>query len=160
MANSTIETRALGAAARGLLVTACLGLLTSPAWAALGQTADSVVSDQERLHGELRSIDGEGFVVQEITSADGSVVREYLTQGGSVFAVAWRGMTRPDLAQLLGAHFEEFREASRSTTRGRRPLLIRTPQLVVEMGGHMRASHGRAYLPGKVPVALSSDAIR
>jgi len=148
------------ASTRLALAAACLGCLASPAWAGLGQTAESVVADQERLHGELRSIAGAGFVAHEITTADGSVVTEYVDPGGSVFAVSWRGTMPPDLAQLLGAHFDEFREAARSSVHGRRPLAVRTPRLVVEMGGHMRAFHGRAYLPDRLPSALALDAIR
>ena len=62
-----------------------------PAWAVLGQGVASVASDQQRLKGQLRSAAAEGFSVHEITAADGSLVREYVSPAGEVFGVAWRG---------------------------------------------------------------------
>jgi hypothetical protein len=132
----------------------------SPAFAVLGQTLESVGSDQAKMRGEVRSLAGDGFSVQEITAPDGTVVREYVAPSGLVFAVSWQGMTRPDLAQLLGSYFQEFRESSRTDGRRRRPLVVRTSRLVVEMGGHVRAFRGRAYLPDFVPGAVAAEAIR
>jgi hypothetical protein len=119
-----------------------------------------VASDQQHLRGDLRSTAAEGFLVQEISAADGNVVREYVSPDGRVFGISWRGPTRPDLAPLLGDYFREFQRASRSAARRRGPLVVRTDRLVVEMGGHMRAFHGRAYVPDLLPVTLSPDVVQ
>ena len=146
---------------RALLPAASLLLLSAtPTWAVLGQPAASVASDQQRLGGERRSIAADDFSVEEIHSAAGTVVREYVAPGGQVFAVSWRGPTRPDLRSLLGEHFAEFERASRSSARGRRPLVVRTDQLVVETGGHVRDLRGRAYLPALLPEGVSPAAVR
>lgn len=131
-----------------------------PSWAALGRPVESVAVDQQRLQGERRSLAGEGFQVEEIASADGTLVREYVAPTGEVFGVSWQGPAVPDLALLLGDYLAEFRGAARSTTRRHRPLVVRTERLVVEMGGHVRALHGRAYLPGSLPDTVSQAVVR
>ncbi len=135
-------------------------LLAAPCWAALGESEDSVTSDSEHLRGDLRSTVGNRFSVHEITTADGTTVREYASPAGLVFAVSWQGPFVPDMAQLLGSYFAEFQEAGRSPVRQRRPLAVRTEHLVVEMGGHMRAFHGRVYLPGALPEGVSESDVR
>ncbi len=137
-----------------------LVLLASPSWAALGESVDSVAADQQRLRGELRSTAGDGFSIQEIRSADGTVVREYASPEGQVFAVSWSGPVVPDLAHLLGSHFAAFHQALQSRVRRHGPLVVRTGNLVVEMGGHMRAFRGRAYLPEALPAAVSAAVVR
>jgi Protein of unknown function (DUF2844) len=137
----------------------CL-VLATPSWAALGERAESVASDQQLLHGELRSTVGERFSVHEISAADGTTVREYASPDGVVFAVSWRGPFVPDLAHLLGSYFPEFQAASRFPVRPRHPVSVRTDRLVVELGGHMRAFHGRAYLPGALPDGVSESDVR
>jgi len=135
-------------------------LAATPSWAVLGESVDSLASDQQHLRGELRSAVGEGFSVHEISSADGTFVREYASPAGLVFAVSWRGPFVPDLAQLLGSYFQEFQQASQAPVRRRCPLAVRTERLVVELGGHMRAFRGRAYLPGALPNAVSTAVVQ
>ncbi len=135
-------------------------LLAATSWAALGEPIESVASDKERLHGDLRSTLGDRFSVHEISSVDGTTVREYASPAGLVFGVSWQGPFVPDLAPLLGSYFPEFEAASRSPVRPRRPVTVRTDRLVVEMGGHMRAFHGRAYLPGALPEGVSESDVR
>lgn len=146
---------------RTLVLAASFFVLSStPSWAVLGQSAASVASDQQHLGGERRSVAADTFSVEEIRSAAGTVVREYVTPAGQVFAVSWRGPTRPDLRQLLGEHYAAFERASRSAPRGRRPLIVRTGQLVVETGGHVRDLRGRAYLPALLPEGVSQASVR
>ncbi|HET6899475.1 MAG TPA: DUF2844 domain-containing protein [Vicinamibacteria bacterium] len=145
------------------VITAASMLLlgTTPVWAALGKPVSSVADDGKRLGGEVRTLGlAAGFAVHEISAADGTVVREYASPAGEVFGVSWRGMTRPNLADLLGDHYAAFRDAPRPPGRRRGPLVVRTDHLVVEMGGHMRDFHGRAYLPDRLPASVSSDSIR
>ncbi len=135
-------------------------LSATPTWAVLGQPAASIASDQQRLGGERRSIAADYFSVEEITSAAGTVVREFVSPGGQVFAISWRGPVRPDLRPLLGEHFAAFEKASRSSSHGRRPLVVRTDGLVVETGGHARDFRGRAYLPALLPEGVSPATVR
>lgn len=90
-------------------------------------------------------------------------MREYAGPSGRVFAVAWQSAVLPDLKQLLGSHFEEFRQAAAQAQKhrvGRGPLIIHQPGLVVEMGGHMRSFAGRAYLPDQLPTDIHEEQIR
>jgi hypothetical protein len=146
---------------RALLASVSLCLLAAtPSWAVLGESVDSVLSDQQRLRGELRSAVGEGFSVHEISSADGTLVREYVSPAGLVFGVSWHGPFVPDLALVLGPYFHEFQQASQTPVRRRGPLALRTESLVIQLGGHMRAFRGRVYLAHALPDALSEAVVQ
>jgi hypothetical protein len=146
---------------KALIAAASMMLVgTTPVWAALGKTVSSVADDQKRLGGEVHTSTVAGFAVHEISAADGTVVREYVSPAGEVFGVSWRGATPPNLVDLLGDHYAAFKEAPRPPGHRRGPLVVRTDHLVVEMGGHMRDFHGRAYLPDRLPATVSSDAVR
>jgi len=147
---------------KAVIAAASMMLLgTTPTWAALGKPGSSVAEDQKRLGGEVRTLSTtSGFAVHEISAADGTVVREYVSPAGEVFAVSWRGATRPNLVDLLGDHYPAFRDAPRPAGHRHGRLVLRTDHLVVEMGGHMRDFHGRAYLPDRLPASVSAEAVR
>src|SRR5437879_5260830 len=140
----------------------CLGVWLSagPAWAILGQPADSVVLDQQRLHASLHTIAHAGYVVQSIEAADGTIVREYVSSTGVVFGVAWQGPQVPDLTHLLGAYFPLYQAALPASVHRRAPVVVHTEAVVVEMFGHMRAFSGRAYVPTLVPSTLAPEVIQ
>ena len=140
---------------------ALLGLVSSPVWAALGDNSASVQVDSAHMNGTLHSITNAHYTIQEIRTSNGQTVREFVSPGGSVFGVAWEGPTTPDLQQLLGAYFEQFRQASdQRQHQPRGPLLIETPTLVVQQSGHLRAFRGRAYLPAALPSGVQSSEIQ
>jgi len=150
-------------AARVLLSSLIL-ILPLSAWAVLGDTAASVLSDQARIKGTLRSVDLHTYVMHEITSSDGSTVREFVTPQGAVFGVAWEGQFVPDLQQLLGPYYQQAEQAQKaqspSQRRGRGPVVIETPGLVVYETGHMRSFHGQAFIPQLVPQGVQASDIR
>lgn len=141
-----------------------VSLHVAPACAALGEDASTIDADRARLRGSLtRIVTREGYALHEIRSEGGTNIREYVSSKGKVFAVAWDGPWRPDLEQVLGAHFGRYRQAADRVVRQRRTrgvLRIRDGDLVVEMSGHPRAFAGRAYLAGDVPSGVSADALR
>jgi len=143
-----------------ILVLTALFLSIVPAWAVLGQSVESVRSDQVQLRGQLRSTTFDGYSVHQINSADGIIVKEFVSPAGTVFGVSWAGPTMPNLSHLLGAYFTQFDQAPKSSVRRRGPVTVRTDQLVVESGGHMRAFHGRAYVTGLMPGNISAEVIR
>ena len=131
-----------------------------PAGATLGGSAESVVTDQSKLHAKRAVADRQNYTVHEITSDDGTVVREYVTPAGKVFGVSWTGPTIPDLTQLLGAYNTEFQAAIR-VKRGRRSsAAVHNSDLVVESSGHMRAFRGRAYLNSMLPGGVTEDVVQ
>lgn len=148
-----------------LFVALALGavLLAKGAWlpaaAALGDTVASVQADRISMKGQLRVQSQAGYSKQEITAANGIVVREYVSPAGVVFAVSWSGPAMPNLQQTLGTYFAEFKAAVKSQRADRRlghhHLEVRTPRLVVHAGGHMRQYFGMAYVPSLLPPNVS-----
>src|SRR2546422_9609546 len=82
-----------------------------PAWAILGQQAVSVHIDQQALQAQRHTITHDGYVVESLEAADGTVVREYVSPAGLVFGLAWEGPKVPDMTQLLGAYFPAYHDA-------------------------------------------------
>lgn len=131
-----------------------------PARAALGDSVASVQADQVRMKGQLRAQSAPGYSVQEITAATGTVIREYVSPSGVIFAVSWNGPAMPDLRQTLGAYFAQYQggiqaQHAAGERSGHNHLQIRTPSLVVHAGGHMRQYFGLAYVPSLIPTNLS-----
>ena len=144
----------------GLALLVAFVVQAPASWAVLGQPVASVRSDQQLMRGQIRSTAGQGYSIQQITAPDRGVVKEYVAPTGIVFAVSWQTRTMPKLARLLGSYFTQFQQASQSgTRRRRRGIILRTDQLVVESGGHMRAFHGRAYVPALLPPNVPLTAI-
>jgi hypothetical protein len=142
---------------------ACVGLLCStlPAPAArggLGERAASVQADLARIRGQIRRRIAPGYRVDEITTPAGTVVKEFISPAGVVFAVSWRGPVMPDLAQIMGSGYFTMLKAAETRERaslGHNHVQLRTPQLIVHAGGHMRFFFGVAYVPSLVPPDVS-----
>jgi hypothetical protein len=142
---------------------ALLGLMIAlPAWASLGGDTASVEADQIHMQGTRQMIAAQNYTVHEIQGA-GAVVREYVSSSGKVFAVAWHGPWPADLHQLLGSYSEQYMQAVKAqsrTRRGRRPLIVEQPGLVVHSGGHPREFGGMAYVPENMPQGVRAEDIR
>ena len=141
-------------------------ILTCPSWAALGDNEQSIQRDAARMKGTHRVVSTTSsatpYVLHEIQTPGGYTVREFISQGGSVFAVSWSGPGGLDLQSLLGAYFEPFQQAAAAQREHQRrgPILLNTPGLVFEQAGHMRAIHGRAYVPQLLPSTMGPNEIR
>ena len=130
--------------------------------AALGESVDSVESDRESLAAAHVAMTAHrAYTVHEIKT-DSTVIREYVSLSGIVFAVAWNGLVHPNLTELLGSYSGEYQEALQQTQRkqGRRQLEVKTNRVVVQKWGHIRDMKGRAYAPDLVPPGVSIDAIK
>ncbi|TLY77054.1 MAG: DUF2844 domain-containing protein, partial [Gammaproteobacteria bacterium] len=113
-----------------------------------------------RMKGALRISASAGFTVHEITSSNGTVVREYLSPDGKVFAVTWRGPGIPDLRQMLGDYYGQYAQAASAPhLGGHRHLAIEQPGLVVQSSGRLRSFFGRAWAPDLLPQNFSVSAI-
>ena len=139
-----------------------LTLAPGTAWAALGGDTVSILADQGQMRGTRQAISHQAYVIHEIRSEDGVVVREYQGAQGTVFAVAWQGRWMPDMRQILGSYYDRFARAmtSRAGVRGRHPVSIDEPDLVIQIGGHPQSFVGKAYLPGTLPETLRPEDIR
>jgi hypothetical protein len=135
----------------------------SPASASLGGDVASVEADRVRMQATLETTNKDLYSIREIHVPNNVVVREFVSQAGTVFAVVWQGAARPDLRQLLGAYFDSFAKASQAKKAqrvGRGPLVIEQGGLVVEMGGHARSFFGRAYDPRTLPPGFPAAEIQ
>ena len=131
-----------------------------PAFAALGGDLSSVHADQARLQASERIIPTQNYTVHEMQTARGTLIRQFVSSGGTVFAVSWQG-SAPDLEQLLGAYFDQYVAAAQAQPgRRARGVHIDTGDFVLESGGHMRFVSGRAFLRSKLPSGVTSDQVR
>ena len=148
-----------------ILLASLLLVLPLPAMAVLGDNAASVLTDQARMKGTLRSVDAHTYIMHEITGPTGTVVREFVSPGGAVFGVAWEGQFPPDLQQLLGPYYQQAQQAQQAASspqqqrQRRAPIVIETPGLVMYQTGHVRSFHGQAYIPQLVPQGVQASDI-
>lgn len=144
------------------LTLACLLVqgLPQPARAALGGSADSVESDRISMKGLTRPVPVGAVRKQELQLPSGTVVTEYLTAAGQVFAVAWQGPVLPDLHQLLGNYFVNYQAAARQPVVRHRLVRVTSPSIVIESSGKMRGFRGRAWVPTLLPSGLTSADIQ
>lgn len=133
-----------------------------PAVAALGGDVSSVEADRAQMKASIKVTQAEAYSVQEMQAPGGTVIKEYVSPAGRVFAVAWHGPFFPDMQQILGSYFQPYSAALQAQPKhyGRRPLNIQQPGLVVQAGGHMRAYWGRAYVPEMLPQGMNADEVK
>jgi hypothetical protein len=144
----------------GALLILILG--AAPAWAVLGEYESSVSLDQQVLGGAHREEVRQGYKLHQITTADGTVVKEFVSPAGLVFGVTWQAPRMPNLQQLLGSKMTDLQTILQSQTRrySRGPLIVRTDKLVFVSSGHMRSFHGHAYVPSLVPGNVNPEVVQ
>jgi hypothetical protein len=149
---------------RSISLCLAIGCCTT-AHASLGGDSTSVEADRVHMQAkhavrQIPSTSG-GYTVHELTLSTGTLVRQYISSAGVVFAVTWSGPFKPDLRQLMGPHFETMiARQSKQSHANRRILSQHESDLVVESGGHPRSFSGRAYLPGALPAGVSDKDIQ
>jgi Protein of unknown function (DUF2844) len=141
-----------------------------PAMASLGGNAVSIQADTAHMNANVTKSSSDTYEVHQLQSPTGTVVNEYLSSSGTVFAVTWHGPFMPDMQQILGSFFQQYSAAlssqassqasSQPRQYGRHPLDIRQPGLVIQTGGHMRAHWGRVYIPALTPEGVSPDQLQ
>ena len=144
------------------LTLACLLVqgVPQPARAALGGSADSVESDRISMKGLTRPVPVGSVRKQELQLPSGTVVTEYLTAAGQVFAVAWQGPVLPNLQQVLGKYFANYQAAARQPVVRHRLVRLTSADIVIESGGKMRAFRGRAWVPALLPSGVTTADIQ
>jgi hypothetical protein len=147
---SNVKTCVLSSALLMAVLTPCI------AAAALGEPETSVQTDVARLRGSIKVTPRANYKLHEIQLPSGTLVREFAGSDGTVFAVAWRGPTVPNLRAILGQYFDNYVTAAKAQHSGHHHLQIRESNLVVLAGGHMRAFSGLAYLPRALPSGVSA----
>lgn len=135
------------------------------AHASLGGDSASIEADRLRMNvkhaARLTASSTGSYTVNETTLLSGTLIRQYVSSAGVVFAVAWSGPFMPDLRQLLGPHFDTMvAQQAKQTHAGHRLFSLHEPGLVIESGGHPRSFVGRAYLPGALPAGVNVQEIQ
>lgn len=143
--------------AAGLVVSQAVCL---PALATLGEDVSTVENDRVQMKAQLRTTSVAGYTVHEIQTPSDTVIREYISASGKVFAVSWRGPLLPDFQQTLGKYFAAYNSGASAPRVGRRHLTIQRADLVVNSNGRMRAFYGSAYVPSLLPPNFSVDGIK
>jgi hypothetical protein len=128
-----------------------------PALASLGGNAGSVESDRAQMNAAVQVAQHDAYTEHTMTVPGGTVVNEFVSSDGKVFAVTWHGPFMPQLQQILGTYFQEYTTtlAAQEKHYGHRPLNLQTQDLVVQTSGHMRSYVGRAYLPDALPQGVT-----
>jgi hypothetical protein len=149
-----------------------IGAAPRTARAALGQSADSVAADAASFaaptvkHTPRSASNAPTFAVyavEQMTTASGIAIKEYVGPDGRVFAVTWRGRRPPDLAILLGSYFGQYRDAAIAdglTMHGLHHASVRASDVMIETAGHMRDMWGRAMLPAMLPPGIERSEIQ
>jgi hypothetical protein len=140
--------------------------------APMSPPADDHAATVRAMQRAMRSADGAqasaaantaAYTVREITLGSGTVIHEYTTAGGTVFGLAWRGPSMPDLESLLGNYFPQYTagvQAAHAARGWRAPVSVNTSGLVIRTGGHMGAFAGQAWLPNALPAGLTGTDIQ
>jgi hypothetical protein len=146
------------------LLAAVLFLVT-PAHAELGgkPTWNAGIANSNAAPTARLSAISPPYTVNETTLASGTIVREYVASGGTVFAVVWSGAQMAPLNMLLGPYFQGYLQGlsvSHAAHGGYGPAVVEQTHLVVQTVGHMGAFTGRAYLSQAFPQGIVPDDAR
>ncbi len=112
------------------------------------------------MHASLQVRRNANYQIHELTTAIGSTVREFVGQNGKVFAVSWSGGWRPNLRDVMGAHYDRFIAHTRGKRRVQGPSRIELPGMVVFMGTYLRTSFGHVDLTDQLPAGFSPEGIQ
>jgi hypothetical protein len=130
------------------------------AQAALGGDAASIDRDRIALKSERTIALNSNYQVHELTTPEGSVVREYLAAGDRVCAVSWQGTRAPNLRQLLGDYFARYSSEAHAHRRGLHSLSIDTPDFAAFVIRWQHGFRGRVILPALLPAGVSREELR
>lgn len=138
-----------------------VALTASPVLAGLGGVPATLGAQSYNHPPRLLPAPGAGYTEIINTLESGTIVNQYVTEAGTVFAVSWSGPFLPDLEALLGANFNPFlSNQSRHPRNARSHVRLRLPGLVLVSGGRMGAFAGQAWVPALLPVGFDPGVIQ
>jgi hypothetical protein len=106
---------------------------------------------------------GVAYTIEHRTLRSGVAVDEFVDGTGKVFAVKWSGPFKPNLRELLGRHFDAYRQHRAGAGRRGGPnsrVSVDTGEAVVLSDGHMGAFQGRAWLPSRLPAGFDTQEMK
>lgn len=147
---------------RATALASCV-LLSMSAFAELGGDVRSVQADQQRMNATRHVSATQAYSVHEIRTATSSVVREYVSPSGTVFAISYHGQFLGEGNQLLASYAQQVAPALQSVHKGQHrggPVTVHLPNVVYHVSGHMRSYTVQAYLPGNVPQGVNLEELQ
>jgi hypothetical protein len=145
----------------------CIGFLIvvaipNRAQARLGGSVESIETDRKSFSAVQRSVTSDAAYTVHTIDNGATVIREYASPEGVVFAIVWEGTRTPDLPTLLGSYFGQYNQALADTPRapGARHLSVQADDVVVQKWGQVGSVRGRAYAPALIPNGVSIDEIK
>jgi Protein of unknown function (DUF2844) len=139
-------------------IVASIVLAPGIAHATLGGDVVSVHKNQMAIGGELRlerCAYGERHVMQ---LANGTVVRQYLSPSGMVYAVTWRGPRTPNLRELLGTYFAQLSRLDRARG-GRHAMTLTGDDFLMRSIGRRDLFAGGAWVPSLLPSGVDPQTL-
>jgi hypothetical protein len=137
-----------------------VGQYAPEAGAALGDDASAIVAEQARLGASLQMFQRTKYAIHELGMPTGTRLRQFVGESGKVFAVSWSGGWRPNLRDIMGAHYDRFIAGTRGRRATRGIVRIELPGMVVVMGGRQRAFFGQVTLTDMLPAGLAPEDLR
>lgn len=129
--------------------------------AGLGDPAASVEHDRATLRGTALTVTSTAhYERHEITTERGGRVREYVSQTGTVFAVAWSGPVAPDLKAVLGSNYDAYVAAATNHRGSHHVFSMAGDNLVLTITRPPRGFRGMAHLPALLPAGTDPRSLR
>jgi hypothetical protein len=124
--------------------------------ATLGEDLASVGINEQHLgavHRIVKLSSVAGGERHDLELSSGTVVHEYLSPTGAIYAVTWSGPLKPNLVELLGHYAPQL--ANRMRGIGHNHMRVIGEDFRLESSGHRRASSGTAWVPSLVPAGVT-----
>jgi hypothetical protein len=93
----------------------------------------------------------------DVVLPSGTVVHEYVSSAGAVYAISWQGVGPANLRELLGPRFAQVEGAHRSG--GHHVWSFVGADLIVRTMGHRRTFAGHAWIPSLVPAGVDAGSL-
>jgi hypothetical protein len=101
------------------------------------------------------------YNITTTTESTGTVIKEYTDLNGKIFAITWSGQVIPNLEELLGSYFSEYKNPKNFVSHsGHSNLMVSNGDMVVQSRGHLRAFFGTAYLKSAIPSGVDINEIQ
>jgi len=129
-----------------------IGLVPSVSQAELGSNIASVLAEKTEFNSQLTTSNQYGVTVYIQTLSSGTVIQEYVSANGVIFAMSWSGPELPNLQAILGNYFKDYLIGIKQS---RGAFSINTESIVIQSAGMMGAFQGFALLPKQAPVGFT-----
>jgi hypothetical protein len=147
-----------GTGRRAAALSAVTLLLSISAMAELGGTLSTVQADQHRMSATRQVRQSAAYSVHEMRTATNSVIREYVSPQGKVFAVRYEGQFLGEANSLLAGYATPIGTAIKTTRSGLHrggPVHVSLPGVEYHATGHMRSYVVYAVLTDSVPQGVN-----